>query len=286
MQEVVDIFLNSEGSISISKNSEEEHHFFELLKIGSSTVYDLPQAFIAFNEDTEEIRSGQFYAPDGFEQWVLNFGINKDSKINSSTARARMAFYNMAKESEIEISQSRLLEKEGLVYFMTKRFDRSGKLNKSHTQSLSSLRHFDFKNRFSYEQVFETMRLLRLPYQQAEQMFRRVVFNIIHNNYYESLKSISFIMNEQGEWKLATFNPMNTRSGNRSENRHMLSINGKFNSITKNDLLELARSISIKKATHIIDEIEEVSLNWSYYAENQEVPNDVIERVKEGILKV
>lgn len=284
LQNVVDIFLNSDSVPSIERNSRNEQHFFELLKICSSTVSDIPQALITFNTDTEEIRSGQLYAPEGFEHWIFNFNTNANG-MKLSVPRIRMALYNMARESGIDVAQSRLIEKGAKTYFLCKRIDRSGKSDKIHTLSLGALQHYDTNNNhvFSYEQVFETMRLLRLPYLQAEQMFRRVVYNVLINNIDENLSTINFRMNEFGNWMLAPFTPMIITTESLLKKRHSLSVNGKFMSIKRKDLLALGQQMSIKKATYIIDEIEDVIKNWPYYAENQEVPFEQIKTISERL---
>lgn len=102
------------------------------------------------------------------------------------------ASYLMAKECGIEMMQSELLEENGRAHFMTKRFDREGNDTKHHVQTLCGIQHFDYNNLFacSYEQVFQTMRLLRLTYPEAEQMFRRMVFNVVATNCDDHTKNI------------------------------------------------------------------------------------------------
>ena len=149
----------------------------------------------------------------------------------------------MAKDSEIEISECQLLEENGRAHFMTKRFDREGN-NKNHIQSLSGLQHYDFNDMYgySYEQVFQTMRLLRLTYPEAEQMFRRMVFNVLATNYDDHTKNFSFILKKDEEWRLApaydlcfSFDPTN-----HWVSKQTLSVNGKRLGITKNDLMTIA----------------------------------------------
>lgn len=282
LQRIVDLFEQNKGAVNIEKNTIDEQIFFELLKISSSTTHDSPAAFIAYNEDTEEVRSGQFYAPDNFEHFILHFNNNQLSLQANIEARIRMALYNMAKEVSIDVPYCRLLEAENDSFFITKRVDRANKLDRILTQSLSGLCHYTSHNAYSYEQVFEAMRLLRLPYAAAEQMFRRVVFNIVVNNKSENVKSICFLMDKDEGWKLAPYSPMEVSQKFINRGNHTLSLNDKNREINRKDLHELALQMSIKKSESIIEEIVEVAANWKYYAENQEVEDKYIDEIAQS----
>jgi serine/threonine-protein kinase HipA len=137
------------------------------------------------------------------------------------------------------------------------------------------MQHYDFNevNLYSYEQLFETMRLLRLPYPQAEQLFRRMVFNVMSRNCDDHTKNFSFIMDNQGSWRLSPAYDMchAYRPGSDWVSQHCLSINGKRTHITKDDLLLVAKQMNIKKAASIIDQISSVVKNWPQYAEQPAV---------------
>ena len=227
-------------------SGDEAKALSDILKIGSSAGGARAKAVIAFNPETKEIRSGQADAPKGFSHWLLKFDGITDLQLGTSSGygRVEMAYHLMAKESEIEMTESRLLEENNRAHFMTKRFDREHGKGKLHVQSFCALAHYDFSEvtAFSYEQLFETMRSMRLPYTDAEQVFRRMVFNIMARNCDDHTKNFSFSMNKTGKWKLApAFDVCHSyRPDSTWVSQHSLSINGKRQNITRYDLLEVS----------------------------------------------
>jgi serine/threonine-protein kinase HipA len=184
--------------------------------------------------------------------------------------RVEMAYYLMALDCGIEMMSSRLLEESGRAHFMTKRFDREDGDVKHHIQTFCALKHFDFNEvlSFSYEQLFQTMRELKLTYPEAEQMFRRMVFNVMARNCDDHTKNFSFRLKKGGRWELApAYDVCHAYKPNHQwVSQHALSINGKRTVITKQDLLIVGESIQCKKAAAIIDQIEAVVMNWKKYA--------------------
>ncbi|MDE6871414.1 MAG: HipA domain-containing protein [Bacteroidales bacterium] len=163
---------------------------------------------------------------------------------------------------------------------MTKRFDRVGG-EKIHMQTLCGIAHYDFHLRraYSYEQAFNVMRRLRLPYSQAEEMFLRMVFNVVIRNQDDHTKNISFLMDKNGKWRLSpaydigfAYNPEGSWT-----DTHQMSINGKFDEITRKDLLVCAASNNIKNAAEIIDKVCETASGWPEIAMNCGVPKEMID---------
>ena len=177
---------------------------------------------------------------------------------------------------------SSLIEENGRAHFLTKRFDRRNG-EKIHMQTLCGIAHYDYRNprSYSYEQAFNVMRALRLPYSQAQEMYRRMVFNVVIRNQDDHTKNISFLMDRQGKWTLSPAYDMgfayNPKGGWTAQ--HQISINGKFDDITRQDLLEFARHNNIKEATEIIDRIAEVSSRWPLLARECEVPQPMIDAI-------
>ena len=181
----------------------------------------------------------------------------------------------MAKACQIDMMESRLLEENGRAHFMTKRFDREGGDQKYHIQTLCAMQHYDFNQitSFSYEQLFQTMRLLRLPYPQAEQMYRRMVFNVIARNCDDHTKNFAFRLKKEQEWELTPAYDVcfAYRPDSNWVSQHNLSINGKRDNITREDLMAVAKSMNVKKANTIINEISETVKNWNTFAEQVNV---------------
>ena len=141
------------------------------------------------------------------------------------------AYFKMATDAGIKMSECRLLEEKSRAHFMTKRFDRKSKNEKIHLQTLCAIAHYDYNdpNSYSYEQLFQTMRRMRLPYTDAEEMFRRLVFNVIARNLDDHTKNISFVLRQNQSWRLSpaydvvySYNPQGKWT-----KRHQMSINGK-----------------------------------------------------------
>jgi len=165
---------------------------------------------------------------------------------------------------------------------MTKRFDRIGG-EKVHTQTLNAMAHYDFTvpAAHSYEQLFSVMRRMRLPAADADEMFRRAAFNVIMRNNDDHTKNISFMLRKGGEWRLAPAYDMTYayKPGNIWIQAHQLTINGRTDNITKDDLLALAHNANIKGAEDKIEKVMAVSDRWKEYAKESSVPIATVEKI-------
>lgn len=269
---IAEVILTGRKDFSTNLTENEEKALFEILKIGSSAGGARAKALIAYNEQTGEVRSGQASAPKGFEHWLIKFDGVSDSQFGASVGygRVEMAYYKMAKDSGIQMMESRLLEENGRAHFMTKRFDRELGNGKIHVQTFCAMRHYDFNevNLYSYEELFETMRILGLNYPNAQELFRRMVFNVMSRNCDDHTKNFAFIMDKTGDWKLSpAYDVCHAyRPGSDWVSQHALSINGKRKNITRQDLLSVGKSMNIKNAVEIINKVSYVVSNWKDYA--------------------
>ncbi len=287
MVELAQRLLSNKQSFKTNFINENDKAISEILKIGTSAGGARPKAVIAYNEKTGEVRSGQTNVPKGFQHWLIKLDGVSDVQVGASSGygRVEMAYYNMAIASGINMMPSKLLQENGRAHFMTKRFDRDENNTKHHVQTFCALKHFDFNevNSFSYEQLFQTMRELNLNYADAEQMYRRMVFNVLARNCDDHTKNFSFLLKENSKWELApaydichAYKPQH-----QWVSQHALSINGKRKDFTKEDLLQIGKSISCKNAASILEEIQEVVSQWKYYA--KEV--DLLPKIREEISK-
>ena len=269
---------------------DEQKSMMEILKIGTSAGGARPKAVIAYNHKTGEIKSGQTIAPDGFEHWLLKLDGVSNAQFGASNGFGKIeyAYYLMARDCGIDMMDSKLLEETGRAHFMTKRFDRHGNNTKHHIQTFCGIQHFDYNNLFgySYEQLFQTMRTLKLTYPEAEQMFRRMVFNVLATNYDDHTKNFSFRLKQDENWQLSpaydicySYDPQNVWVS-----QHSLSINGKHINIAKNDLMTIANANNIKKGEKIIDAIKGIVSNWDNYAEEVGVENNLRESIKSTLI--
>ena len=277
--------LSKRVGFETNLTEDEQSAMLDILKIGTSAGGARPKAIIAYNEKTGQVKSGQTVAPKGFEHWLIKLDTVSDVQFGESTGfgRIEMAYYLMAKACKIEMMECRLLEENGRAHFMTKRFDREKGDQKHHIQTLCAMQHYDFNQitSFSYEQLFQTMRILRLPYPQANQMFRRMVFNVIARNCDDHTKNFAFRLKKDGNWELTPAYDIcfAYRPGSDWVSHHNLSINGKRTAITRDDLLIVAKAMNIKKANNIVDQISKTVTSWYKFAEVANVDNKLKEKI-------
>ena len=275
--------LNQKEAFSTNMSDTKEA-LINIIKVGTSAGGQRAKAIIAYNDETKEVRSGQIEAPEGFEHWLLKLDGVTNSELGDPQhyGKIEYVYYLMAKEAGIEMSECRLLEENGRAHFMTKRFDRQ-KNHKIHMQTLCGIAHYDYKmlRAYSYEQAFQVMRRLRLPYNQAEEMYRRMVFNVIARNQDDHTKNISFLMNRSGKWSLSpaydvswAYNPQ----GNWTS-KHQMSINNKWDEITRADLIATAKNMNIKRPELIIEQVIDSVNLWYKFAKEYDIPNDTIKQI-------
>ncbi len=282
--------LSGRQDFNINLSDDEAKALSDILKIGSSAGGARAKAVIAFNPDTKEIRSGQADAPPGFTHWLLKFDGVADQQLGTSSGygRVEMAYHLMAKEAEIVMTECRLLEENNRAHFMTRRFDREHGKGKLHVQSFCAIAHYDFNEvtAYSYEQLFETMRIMLLPYTDAEQLYRRMVFNVMARNCDDHAKNFSFIMDKTGQWKLApAFDVCHSyRPGSTWVSQHSLSIHGKRQNITRDDLVGVAKNMNIKKAETIINQVNAVVSRWNDFAEQTKVKAELRDSIGKSLL--
>lgn len=289
MNELINItskILSGRQEFLTNLQPEQEKSLQAILKIGTSAGGARAKALIAFKKETQEIRSGQANVPRGFEHYLIKFDGIEDEQYGTSKGygRVEMAYYKMAVDAGIEMMESELLEENGRAHFMTKRFDRLNGASKVHVQSFCALRHYDFNDisLYAYEDLFETMRLLVLPYPQAEQLYRRMVFNVVAKNCDDHTKNFAFTMDQSGEWSLSpAFDVCYAyRPSSSWVSQHCLSVNGKRKNIEKADLQEVARKMNIKSANEIIDQIDQVISRWKDYANDQKVDPELRDAIQ------
>lgn len=284
--------LTKKEAFVTNLQEDEEKAILEILQIGTSAGGARPKAVIAYNEKTGEVKSGQTNAPKGFEHWLLKLDGVSDVQLGASKGygRVEMAYYNMAVACGIEMMPSRLLEENGRAHFMTKRFDREGGSTKHHIQTFCAMKHFDYNlvTSFSYEQLFQTLRELKLPYPDAEQLFRRMVFNVMARNCDDHTKNFAFRLKKDGKWELAPAYDVCHAYQPKHQwvSQHALSINGKRTNITKDDLLTIGKSIKHKKAAETIEEISNTVSQWKTYADEVKVSPKLRDEIAATLIRL
>jgi serine/threonine-protein kinase HipA len=259
--------------LNVNLQAGASEALLNILRVGTSAGGNRPKAIIAMNDETREVRSGQVHAPDGFDYWVLKFDGVKDQSLGDPAGYGRIeyAYYLMALDSGVQMTECRLFKEGGRAHFMTKRFDRRSDGSKLHQQSLCAIAHYDFNNPggYSYEQAFRVNRELRLPYADMDQLFRRMVFNVVARNQDDHTKNIAYLMDERGNWRLSpafdvifSYNPSGLWT-----NQHQMSLYGKRDNFLRSDIEKVGDEMGINDCGKIINEIIIVIRNWEKYAD-------------------
>ena len=285
-----EVLADREEFVTELRQNPEEEAMKAILAVGSSAGGARPKAFIAYNEVSGQVRSGQVDAGEGFRQWVLKFdGVRKAGDHGLTDPQGwgtvEYAYSKLARAAGIEMTDCRLLEEHGRRHFMTRRFDRPDGGGKLHVQTVGALEHVSYNEpgSYSYEQLMVLIRRLGLGTPVVQQQFRRVVFNVVARNQDDHVKNAAFLMDRDGGWRLApaydviwAFSP-----GNRWLDTHQMTINGKRDGFTVADLRAVAELAGLPRgrAESILTEITDVVAGWPRMAEEVGVEAQLVERI-------
>ena len=265
----------------------------QIIAVGTSAGGARAKAVVAWNRSTGEVRSGQCDAPAGFTHYLLKFdGVsgNGDKELADPLGFTRIEYacYLLAKKAGIEMMASHLLEENGRAHFMTQRFDRTETGGKLHMQTLCGIAHYDFNvaGAYSYEQCFRVIRqLLKENSKPAlEEQYRRMLLNIMIRNQDDHTKNIAFLMDRRGQWRLSpaydvtyAYNPDGAWT-----HSHQMSVNGKRDNFTRDDLLQAAVAADLRprQAEILINEVSEALDCWLDCAAQAGVRSELAERMQ------
>ena len=280
--------LASRGELNVSLSGNDA--LADIIRVGTSAGGARAKAIVAWNPSSHEVRSGQVPSAEGFEPWLIKFdGVseNRDKESNDPQGYGRIEYacHLMARTAGITMTDCRLFEENGRAHFMTRRFDRTPDGDKLHQQSLCGINHMDFNQAgaYSYEQAFQVARMLRLPHNDLAELYRRAVFNIVARNQDDHTKNLSFLMDRSGIWRLApaydviySYNP-----GGAWTSRHQMSLAGKRDDFSRDDLLAAARAADLKPpaAKAILCEVSEAVSEWRSFAERAGVDSATVQAI-------
>ena len=249
----------------------------QIISVGTSAGGARAKAVIAWNPKTNEIRSGQTENSKEFEHWLIKFsGVtgnkDKEDEDREDFGIIEYAYYLMAKEAGINMSECRILDDGKNSHFMTKRFDRGSNGNKFHMQTLCAMAHMDFNQAgvYSYEQLFSVLNKIGAHHQDAAEAFKRMLFNIYAFNCDDHTKNISFLMNKQGQWKLSpaydvsfAYNPNGLWTSS-----HQMTVNGKRKNFTELDFESCAKigNLSCREVKNAMTDVKSAVFNWKAIA--------------------
>lgn len=286
--------LDARAALHTRLDDQPGHALTTILRVGTSAGGARAKAVISWHPRTGEIRSGQVNPPEGFEPWLLKFdGVsgNRDKELADPVGYGRIeyAYHLMARAAGINMSDCRLLEEHGRAHFMTKRFDRLPDGGKLHMQSLCAMAHFDFNQAgaYSYEQAFQVARQLGLAHPDLAELYRRALFNVMARNQDDHTKNLAFLMNRRGAWSLAPAFDL-TYAHNPSgawTSRHQMSLAGKRDAFTMEDLQEAGRAASLKprQIKTILQQVQKTVARWPEFAAIAGVPAPLVSSLQAGL---
>ena len=271
---------------ALAGDRETEAALKSLVQVGTSAGGARAKAVIAWNSQTQEIRSGQLPADEGFEHWLIKFdGVGPDLELGTGEdyGRIEYAYYLMAKAAGIQMMPSRILEEQGRAHFMTQRFDRDRNA-KHHVQSLCALAHLDFKQRAThdYSQLFHAIDQLQLGPTAREEAFRRMTLNVLSANCDDHSKNFSFLLKAAGRWELAPAYDVTHAYNPRGEwnYQHLMSVEGKFSNISKADLFTVGDRFAVPAYAKLYEQVTSAVGRWPEFADQAGVPRSTAAKVQ------
>ncbi|QEY58914.1 type II toxin-antitoxin system HipA family toxin [Pseudomonas sp. C27(2019)] len=295
---IAQAILNARNDFSVELNqnhADDREGMLALLSVGMSAGGARPKAVLAFNADFTQARSGQTDAPEGFTHYLMKFDGVSEHNENQETfgdplgfGAMEFVYYLMAKDCGIDMMPCHLLPEGQRRHFITQRFDRVGN-EKVHVQTLNGLAHVDYKKpgSFSYAELFAVLRQLKLSAVDAEQLFRRMVFNIVARNHDDHAKNFGFMLRGD-KWGLAPAYDLaySYKPGSKWVNSHWMSLNGKRDDFVREDfysLEKLSPLFSRSFINSVIDEVIEKVAGWERLATEAQVPRILIDEVAQNL---
>jgi serine/threonine-protein kinase HipA len=263
----------------------------DILRVGTSAGGARAKALIAYNPDTGEVRSGQLDLGPGFEHWLIKLDGVAENRDREALAdpqgygTVEYAYWLMAGDFGIEMTECRLFPEGGRRHFMTRRFDRDDHGKRKHVQTLAAIAHLDYKQAtvHSYEEAFGVMSRLALPAEDFEQQYRRMVFNVVARNQDDHTKNISFIMDRGGRFRLSPAYDVTHAYAPDGDwtARHQMSVNGKRDDFRLEDFIATGKVAKLPRgrAQAIVREAVDVVSRWPVYAKRANVPEALADAV-------
>ena len=194
------------------------------------------------------------------EDWIIKFPSSIDPK---NIGEKEYQYSLCAKDCGINMTETKLLPSEICSgYFGIKRFDRkNGK--KVHMVSASGLLETSHRlPNLDYNLLMKLTLELTRNYEDIEQLFRLMCFNVFAHNRDDHSKNFSFMYdNNKKEWHLSPAYDLTYSSSFNGE--HATTINGEGKNPNLDDILAVAKNIGLneKSAKNIALDIQEKCKN-------------------------
>jgi len=254
-----------------------------IFKIGTSAGGARPKILISENKIDGTIIPGDLEYSSAYTHYLVKLDLDEDS--NYPREIIEYCYYQLIQKAGINIMPSHLIDDK---HFATERYDRQNG-EKSHVLTASGLTGWDFKSEShsSYENLFKLCSFMKLPHAQMEELFKRMVFNVIFQNTDDHLKNHSFIYDRaKDSWTLSPAYDINYSLNpliDFKKTKRALSINGKRNSITQADLLKIADAFTIKNPKGVIKNIEALITDLALLMKDHRIPKSIAEAIQKKV---
>jgi serine/threonine-protein kinase HipA len=294
-QEVLD--KREQFNVNLSnKGQEDKAAMMSLMSVGMSAGGARPKAVLAFNDNFTQVRSGQTNAPKGFTHYLMKFdGVSEHNK-NQETFGDPMGYgameytyHLLAKECGIDMMPCHLLNEGKRRHFITERFDRNGN-EKTHVQTLNGLEHVSYKQigSYSYAELFNTARKLKLSPDDAMQLFKRMVFNVVSRNHDDHAKNFGFLLSSDNTWQLAPAYDLaySYKPNSHWVSKHWMTLNGKQDNFTRDDFYSFEKLSPIftkRNIDNVLNQTIDAVSKWDKLASEQDVPGSLIKEISQNL---
>lgn len=280
------VFASKSG---IEYNSIDKESLSQILQIGTSAGGARPKILLAHDPVSNIYKPGDITYDSPHSYWLLKLDGVSNNNLGDPQGFGRIeyAYHRMAKDCGIQMSECKLIQENNRAHFITRRFDRDEKGMKLHKQTVNGLAGLDYNKpgKYRYEDIFTICRLLKLPHNEVEQLYRRMVFNVVARNQDDHTKNFAFLMNPEGKWSIAPAYDIcySYKEDSFWVNKHNLSINGKVDNFELKDLIKVGKENNITSSKNIIQEITDVVSNWSHYSKESGVDKDFSNEIKKNL---
>ena len=231
----------------------------QLLTLNGSSGGARPKIVALVSDDKKSIINGHLYQAN-YTPWLIKFNSSMDNK---DIGKTEYIYSIMAGNAGIEMTDTHLFpSKKCSGHFGVKRFDRC-KEGKVFVHTASGLLHASHRySSLDYENLIKLTLNLTKDIREAEKMVRLMFFNVLSGNKDDHSKNFSFLINEQGEWKLSPAYDLTPSQGINGEQTAM--VNGKGKNIEDNDLLKTASisGIAKPKLKEILEQVKDAASEY------------------------
>lgn len=283
--------------VNLSESRQEDiDAMMSLLSVGMSAGGARPKAVLAFNKNFTQVRSGQTDTPSGFTHYLMKFdGVSEHNKKQETFGdplgygAMEYVYHLMAKQCGIDMMPCHLLDEGDRRHFVTQRFDRIGN-EKRHVQTLNALEHVSYKQigSYSYAELFGTARKLNLSPEDAMQLFKRMVFNVVARNHDDHAKNFGFMLDENNHWQLAPAYDLaySYKPNSHWVSKHWMTLNGKQDNFNRDDFYSfqtLSPIFTKRKINAMLEETIDIVSNWKTLANENGVPKSLITEINQNL---